>query len=59
MRERFRLKQHGIPVAWAEGVGALREIEHYAFVYQQDAPVLIEHYSRGKWRKWPPNPTPA
>lgn len=52
-RIRFRLKQDGIPVAWAEGTNALNEIQHYAAVYRRDGPVLIEHYERRKWRKWP------
>lgn len=51
-RVRFRLKQHGIPVAWAEGSSALNEIMRYAFVYRQDGPVLIEHHSKGRWRKF-------
>lgn len=53
-RNRFRLKQDGIPVAWAEGANALIEIQHYAAVYRQDAPVLIERHLHGKWRAWPP-----
>jgi hypothetical protein len=52
-RDRYRLKQDGIPVAWAEGPNALAEIQHYAMVYRQDAPVLIEKHRNGKWRKWP------
>lgn len=51
-RERFRLIQHGIPVAWSEGPGALQEIRHYAAVYGQDGPVAIEHHSKGRWRKF-------
>lgn len=51
-RERFRLKQHGVPVAWADGPGALGEISHYALVYQQDAPVMIEHHVKGKWKRF-------
>ena len=52
MRQRFRLKQDGIPVAWAEGPQALGEICHYAMVYAQDGPVMIEHHTNGKWRKF-------
>lgn len=52
MRQRFRLKQDGIPVAWAEGPGALAEINHYALVYSQDGPVLIEAHVNGGWRRW-------
>lgn len=51
-RIRFRLKQGGIPVAWSEGPSALAEIQHYAMVYGQDGPVLIERHSNGKWRAW-------
>lgn len=50
-RERYRLKQGGIPVAWSEGPDALREIKHYALIYSQDAPVMIERHTKGKWRK--------
>lgn len=51
-RIRFRLKQDGIPVAWAEGPSALAEIMHYATVYSQDGPVLIEQHRSGKWKAW-------
>jgi len=53
-RERYRLKQGGIPVAWAEGAHAANEIAHYAAVYRQDAPVSVEKHIAGKWRPWPP-----
>lgn len=53
MRERYRLKQGGIPVAWAEGAGSLAEIHHYAAVYSQDGPVQIEHHYNGQWRRLP------
>lgn len=49
-RNRFRLKQDEIPVAWSEGPGALEEILHYAAVYSQDGPVQIEHHMSGKWK---------
>ncbi len=52
-RERYRLIQGGIPVAWSEGPGAVAEIRHYAMVYGQDGPVKIERHSGGKWRVWP------
>jgi len=51
-RDRFRLKQNGIPVAWSEGPCALSEINHYARVYGQDGPVMIEWHTKGKWRKF-------
>lgn len=54
LRERYRLKQDGIPVAWAEGPEAAGEIMHYAAVYGQDGPVLVERHMFGKWRAWPP-----
>jgi hypothetical protein len=54
--DRFRLKQHGIPVAWTEGLTALAEIYHYAMVYSQDAPVMIEQRVKGRWRKWRDGP---
>jgi hypothetical protein len=55
-RERFRLKQGGIPVAWAEGPNALGEINRYAMVYGQDGPVQIERHTSGKWKSWAPKP---
>lgn len=54
VRERFRLRQNGMVVAWTDGPNALAEINHYALVYSQDAPVMIERHSSGKWRKWKP-----
>jgi hypothetical protein len=53
-RERYRLIQDGMPVAWSEGPLAINEINHYALVYGQDGPVKIERHSSGKWRPWPP-----
>lgn len=50
VRQRFRIRQDGMSVAWAEGPGALAEIQHYALVYGQDAPVQIEVYQAKKWR---------
>jgi len=50
-RERYRLKQGGIPVAWSEGPDALRKIERYALIHSQDAPVTIERHTKGKWQK--------
>ena len=54
MRDRFRLKQDSIPVAWAEGPSALNEIMYYAMVYSRDGPVLIEHHRNGKWKVFKP-----
>lgn len=54
-RVRFRLKQGGISVAWSEGPNALAEILHYARVYSQDGPVMIEHHHKGRWEKFPTN----
>ena len=48
--ERYRLIQDGQPTAWAEGPGALSEIQHYALVYGQDGPVQIEQHSGGRWK---------
>jgi hypothetical protein len=53
MTERFRLKQGGIVVAWTNGPGAYGEILHYAAVYGQDAPVLIEQRVAGRWKAMP------
>lgn len=55
MDDRWRLKQHGIPVAWAEGQNAHREIAHYATVYSMDGPVDIEHRRNGHWRRISPD----
>ena len=49
-RIRYRLRQDGMVVAWAEGPTALDELIHYARVYGQDGPVFVEHYYRRKWR---------
>jgi len=46
----FRLIQDGTPVAWAEGPGALAEIKHYAMVYRQHGPVVIQQRRQGRWR---------
>lgn len=54
MRDRFRLRQHGIPVAWADGPNALAEINHYALIYSQDAPVVIERKEGSRWKRWTP-----
>lgn len=54
MRDRFRLKQDGIPVAWTDGPTAMFEIMHYAMVYRKDGPVLIEHHRNGKWKAFTP-----
>lgn len=51
MRVRYRLKQDGIPVAWADGPSAYEEIRRYAAVYGQDGPVMIESKApKGKWK---------
>lgn len=47
---RYRIKQDGIPVAWSEGPSALSEIRHYAAVYGQDGPVVIEQRVKGRWK---------
>lgn len=52
-RNRFRIVQGGIPVAWTEGSRAQEEIMHYAYIYSQDSPVKIQKYEKGKWRPWP------
>lgn len=48
---RYRLKQGGIPVAWADGRNASVEIAHYASIYSQDGPVQIEWRPGRKWRR--------
>ena len=47
----YRLIQNGIMVAGAYGLkdDALREINHYAFVYSQDGPVKIERLEGKRW----------
>ena len=44
----YRIKQDGIPVAWANSYG---EIMHYAAVYRQDGPVVVEEKHDGRWRQ--------
>lgn len=58
MSERYRLKQDGMPVAWAEGPGAELEILHYAAVYQQDGPAIVEKHDGRRWKAWPPKGRP-
>jgi hypothetical protein len=54
MKYRGRIIQDGMPVAWAEAdneADMLREMMHYASVYQQDGPVQIEfREGNGKWK---------
>ena len=50
MTERYRLIQNGMPVAWAEGGSARAEINHYALVYSQDAPVTIQRLVGKRWK---------
>lgn len=52
IRERYRLIQDGIPVAWADGPTALDEIIHYARVYGQDGPVFVQRHAKGKWKTY-------
>lgn len=52
MTESYRLIQDGQPVAWAEGDSAAKEIAHYAAVYRQDGPVIIQKKVNGRWKKW-------
>jgi hypothetical protein len=51
MNERYRIKQEGQPVAWAEGVRARAQILHYAAVYAQDGPIAIERHNGKRWVK--------
>lgn len=55
MDDRYRLKQHGIPVAWADGPNASREIAHYAAVYSSDGSVEIEQRINGRWKRLSPD----
>jgi len=50
MTERYRLIQDGQPVAWVEGDTARAEINHYAMVYGQDGPVMIQRLVGKKWK---------
>jgi hypothetical protein len=52
MTERFRLIQDGQPVAWVEGNNAVAEILHYAAVYAQDGPVIIQKKVSNGWKEW-------
>lgn len=50
-RERYRLKQGGQVVASAEGPGSRADIGHFALVYSEDGPVVIEEFRSHKWRE--------
>ena len=52
--ESYRLIQDGQPVAWVEGNNAVAEILHYAAVYAQDGPVVIQKKVSNGWKKWEP-----
>jgi len=56
----YRIIQNGYPVAWSNSE---REILHYAAVYSQDGPVILEQRTGGRWRiltqpSQPATPTP-
>lgn len=48
MRAEFRLLQDGMVVATATSPA---DIVHYALMYGQDGPVVIEARTNGRWRK--------
>lgn len=52
--DRYRLKQDGIVVAVVEGPSqsARQEIMHYAMMYAQDGPVVIERIRNGRWERY-------
>ena len=52
MTESYRLLQDGQPVAWVEGRSAVADITHYAAVYAQDGPVIIQKKVNGRWKEW-------
>lgn len=52
MSESYRLIQDGQPVAWVEGRSAVADITHYAAVYAQDGPVIIQKKVNGRWKDW-------
>jgi hypothetical protein len=41
-----------MPVAWAEGLEADAEIIHYAYLYAEDGPVIIQKKVNGHWEDW-------
>jgi hypothetical protein len=51
--ESYRLIQDGQPVAWVQGRSA--DITHYAAVYAQDGPVIIQKKVNGRWKLWKEN----
>jgi hypothetical protein len=55
MTESYRLIQDGQPVAWVEGRSAVADITHYAAVYAQDGPVIIQKKVNGRWKVWKEN----
>lgn len=48
MRAEFRLLQDGMVIATATSSA---DIMHYALMYGQDGPVVIEARTNGRWRE--------
>jgi len=45
----YRIIQDGQPVAWVDN---LRDAMHYAMVYAEDGPVILQHKTAsGRWVK--------
>jgi hydroxymethylpyrimidine pyrophosphatase-like HAD family hydrolase len=52
MKGDFRLIQDGVPVVWVTGNNLTNEVEHYADVLEQFAPVVVQHKVNGRWKEW-------
>ena len=48
----FQIKQDGMVVAGACGPGSESHAMHYAAVYSQDGPVIVQEKVNGRWRNF-------
>jgi hypothetical protein len=52
MTDHFRLVQEGKPIVWVSGDNLVDEITHYADIYEQYEPVIIQKKVNGRWKDW-------
>lgn len=49
----FRIKQDGMVVAAASGLGSFTAISHYAAQYAEDGPVIVQFKNgKGRWKTY-------
>lgn len=49
----FRIKQAGMVVAGASGLGSFTAISHYASQYVEDGPIAVEFKNgKGRWKTY-------